>query len=59
MHVRLNINLGEGGLPFEDRPPLRLFNLTLGNGCTQRFCQPFNSGYQQFYRLTTRHCFLE
>jgi len=50
---------GEGELPFEDRPPLVLLNLTLGNGRIQRFRQPFDSGYQRFNRLTTRHCLLE
>jgi len=47
------------GLPFEGRPPLFLLDLALGNRRAQRFCQPFNSGYQRFYRLVTRHSLLE
>ena len=32
MDVRLGIDLCGGGLPFEDGPPLFLFDFTLGNG---------------------------
>jgi len=42
-------------LPFKNLPPLFLFDLTLRNRCTQRLCQPFNPGYQRFYRLATPH----
>ena len=58
MTVRLGIGHGEGGLPFEDRPPLFLLDLTPENRLTHQSCQPFDSGYQRIYRLATRHCFL-
>ena len=38
VHVRLSIDLGEGELLFEGRPPLFLPNLTLGSRRTQRSC---------------------
>ena len=46
MHVRLGTNRGGGGLPFEDCPSLFFLELALGNGLTQRFREPFDSGYQ-------------
>jgi len=45
-------------LPFEGLPPYFLLHFTFGNRDTQRFCQPFNPGYQRFYRLATCHGFL-
>jgi len=42
-------------LPLEGLPPLFLLDLTLGNRDTQRFRQPFNSGYQRLYRFATRY----
>ena len=54
-HVRLDPGLGEDGLPFEDCPSLFLLELSLRNRRTQRFRKPFDSGYQRFYRLPTRH----
>jgi len=41
--------------PFEGLPPYFLPDLTLGNRDTQRFCQPFNSGYQRLYPFATRY----
>ena len=58
MHIRPGIGPGMGWLPFEDFPSLFLSNITLGNGRTQRFCQPLNSEHQRFYRLAARNCFL-
>ena len=58
MDVRLGIEVGEGGLPFENRLPLLFLDPTLGNGRGQQFCKPLNSGYQRFNRLTAREGFL-
>ena len=43
------------GLPFKGLPPPFLLDITFGNRFIQRFCQPFNSGLQRFYRVATRH----
>ena len=42
-------------VPFEYFSPLLLPDLVLRDGLVERFCEPFNSGYQRLYCLTTPH----
>jgi len=47
------LTLESVGLLFENFPPLFLLQITLRSRRLERLRQPFNSRYQQFYRLAT------